>query len=40
MTEIINKVNQFKPVDWRSLKWLQNENLKEIDLTTFEKLKK
>lgn len=39
MTEIKNKVTQFKPVDWRALNWLQNENLKEIDLTTFEKLK-
>ncbi len=39
MTEIKNKVNQFKLVEWRSLKWLQNENLKDIDLTAFEKLK-
>lgn len=39
MTEIKNKVNQFRLVEWRSLKWLQNENLKDIDLTAFEKLK-
>lgn len=39
MTEIKNKITQFKLVDWRSLNWLQNENLKDLDFTNFEKLK-
>lgn len=39
MTQIINKITQSKLVEWRSLNWLQNENLKDIDLTNFEKLK-
>lgn len=39
MTEIKNKITQFRLVDWRVLNWLQNENLKDLDLTNFEKLK-
>lgn len=39
MTEIKNKIDQYRLVNWRTLSWLQNENLKQVESSSLEKLK-
>lgn len=37
--EIKNRIIRTEMVEWRKLRWLQNENLKEMTKSSFEKLK-
>lgn len=38
--ELVSKITAQKPIKWRSLKWLQNSNLKDIPTDALGKLKK